>query len=788
MDKFTQTLAGRTDFGKIRLEAFGDLTDNAALELQRKIAGDELLLRTEIQNPKTPAYIKERLSYYYKEVAGYYYQSKSTDIEHMADVIRLLQELQEDIVKDTELNKTLHRMPLMNIIDKTVANIEHTISIGARIGRTVKKVLGLPVGGLLAGAATRSPLIGLAVTALEMASSRGTRGKTTFHKEQQLNEKALERANLAKPAGDNSFTPLQPAETEALGGSSSSDGSTNPYEQADAELNAELNAHAASGAYTPPYTLKSEVGSNAAVAILSKHTNLLAGTYENTKILVDAATNKLDEEEAASEKSSSLIGPMTPTAAAVKPSGAGGIMGIIGGLFGKLQGFIAGVGPMLMGAIGGIIPLIAGALPGLAMAATATVGAGIGWLLGKAFNETEAGKKVGDFLTKIFGKFMSVDEDKNAGATERNNKIEAENVKKNNGKTFQQFMKENPGSSRAEYLKGTEGRAKTAAIATSGSAQTATISSPVSGEANVSTSVTSAPTASATSGSAQTDTISSPVSGEANVSTSVTSAPTASASSPSAIAVSVDTSKVRNVPGELPIDYNAYTAAIGNRESSNNYRAENTLGYIGKYQFGLGALEDVGLLKPGASKKGKIKDVTADPSNWTIAGGKEAFFNSPEIQEKAMVAYTKLKYKTLLQIKAIDKTTEPAKVAGMLAASHLLGPGAAVKDLNKKDAYGSSGKSYFALGSAAQAAAPTRTASISGNAGASIVADQSQSGRQDVTSNIANAPALAAGGGPVIVTNNQNNSVVGGFGGISKAPLLSPTDSSPTLRSLVGNR
>ncbi|MGA0828849.1 MAG: hypothetical protein ACO3PP_02545, partial [Flavobacteriaceae bacterium] len=59
---------------------------------------------------------------------------------------------------------------------------------------------------------------------------------------------------------------------------------------------------------------------------------------------------------------------------------------------------------------------------------------------------------------------------------------------------------------------------------------------------------------------------------------------------------------------------------------SNRYRkplSVQTLGFLGKYQFGAAALEDMGLIKKGASKGGN--KVLNDPSNWNIPGGKEAF-------------------------------------------------------------------------------------------------------------------------------------------------------------------
>lgn len=150
----------------------------------------------------------------------------------------------------------------------------------------------------------------------------------------------------------------------------------------------------------------------------------------------------------------------------------------------------------------------------------------------------------------------------------------------------------------------------------------------------------------------------------------------------------------------LPIDYNSYVQKIGEKESRGDYKAVNTLGYLGKYQFGAMALQDMGLVKKGTSLKG-----LDNPSNWNIEGGKQAFLNNAQLQEDTMLRYTKQNFKTLNRIGVINKDSSPQEIAGYLAASHLLGPGGA-KQLSQgksgTDAYGTSSASYFKIGSATQ--------------------------------------------------------------------------------------
>lgn len=124
-----------------------------------------------------------------------------------------------------------------------------------------------------------------------------------------------------------------------------------------------------------------------------------------------------------------------------------------------------------------------------------------------------------------------------------------------------------------------------------------------------------------------------------------------------------------------------YLAAIGFRESTNNYKAVNQYGYLGKYQFGRRTLDALG-----------FKDVS-----------NREFLNNPEIQEKAMQALLEHNQKILRrQIKKYDGeivhgvyVTE----SGILAAAHLAGPGNVKKFFRKgyefKDGNGTKMTSYM---------------------------------------------------------------------------------------------
>jgi len=193
-------------------------------------------------------------------------------------------------------------------------------------------------------------------------------------------------------------------------------------------------------------------------------------------------------------------------------------------------------------------------------------------------------------------------------------------------------------------------------------------------------------------------------SGEAPTSPTPTPSATAVAATPikSTSPTKQTTATIGDAPG-LPIDYKSYAAKIGEKESGGKYDTVNSIGYVGKYQFGAMALEDMGLVKKGVGKKGqKALDVS---DNWTISGGKQAFLNNAQLQEDTMKRYTMQNYKALNRLGVVNKDTSPEEVAGYLASSHLLGPGGALnlsKGKSGSDAYGTSAASYYKVGVATQ--------------------------------------------------------------------------------------
>lgn len=126
---------------------------------------------------------------------------------------------------------------------------------------------------------------------------------------------------------------------------------------------------------------------------------------------------------------------------------------------------------------------------------------------------------------------------------------------------------------------------------------------------------------------------------------------------------------------------NGFKEALAQKESQGRYRKVNSLGYMGKYQFGSETLRTVGV-------KNDSK-----------------FLLNPALQEKAFIALL-AQNKWLLRKeieKYAGKTIGNVKIteSGILAAAHLGGPGSVKRyfrnggQRNFKDAYGSSIRSYM---------------------------------------------------------------------------------------------
>ena len=139
-----------------------------------------------------------------------------------------------------------------------------------------------------------------------------------------------------------------------------------------------------------------------------------------------------------------------------------------------------------------------------------------------------------------------------------------------------------------------------------------------------------------------------------------------------------------NVDFNIPFlqnDFVGFKEALAFKESQGKYGAINTLGYLGKYQFGRTTLE-------------RFRIYNTD-----------RFLKDPELQEKAFIAYCKVNKWILRKDiqRSVGKVINGVKIteSGILAAAHLSGAGNVKKYLrsngnyNFSDAYGSTVELYM---------------------------------------------------------------------------------------------
>ncbi len=124
-----------------------------------------------------------------------------------------------------------------------------------------------------------------------------------------------------------------------------------------------------------------------------------------------------------------------------------------------------------------------------------------------------------------------------------------------------------------------------------------------------------------------------------------------------------------------------FQQSLSARESQGKYLKVNTLGYLGKYQFGSETLESLGI------------------------NDEDKFLKSRKLQEKAFIAYLAMnKWELRKEIAKYDGKVIrgiPITESGILAAAHLGGPGSVKKFLRSngkrkfKDGYGTSITEYL---------------------------------------------------------------------------------------------
>jgi hypothetical protein len=165
--------------------------------------------------------------------------------------------------------------------------------------------------------------------------------------------------------------------------------------------------------------------------------------------------------------------------------------------------------------------------------------------------------------------------------------------------------------------------------------------------------------------------------------------------------------QIRNQPptdckvGNLTKDeMTALFAQTGFSESGGDYTVQNSIGYVGKYQFGRLALIDAGYVKKSCTSNAQL----SNPNSWTGKDGinsVEEWKANSSIQELAMCDNVCRNYNQMVKSGAITADMPNEEVAGMISVAHLLGAGGANvwrKGGGGADANGTTGGDYFQRG------------------------------------------------------------------------------------------
>jgi Ca2+-binding RTX toxin-like protein len=128
--------------------------------------------------------------------------------------------------------------------------------------------------------------------------------------------------------------------------------------------------------------------------------------------------------------------------------------------------------------------------------------------------------------------------------------------------------------------------------------------------------------------------------------------------------------------------YDDFFDALGQRESSDNYSAENKFHYLGRYQMGEAALIDIGMVN--ADSKPLNNDYSGGWTGLYGVNSKAEFLADPDAQDQAIhdymdILFNQLKSKDALKYEGQTLDGVHITMSGMLGGAHLVGAGAESK-------------------------------------------------------------------------------------------------------------
>ncbi len=234
--------------------------------------------------------------------------------------------------------------------------------------------------------------------------------------------------------------------------------------------------------------------------------------------------------------------------------------------------------------------------------------------------------------------------------------------------------------------------------------------------------------------------------------------------------------------------YQDFFAAIRARESSDDYGAVNSFGYLGAYQFGEAALVDLGIA---------VRD--ANPFNNVFSGGftgkfgvdsKAEFMSSHAAQDSAasewwLLMWNRVRHSDLEMYDQQTLNGVKLTKSGMIAASHLLGTGALIDFITSggtdvgADGYGTKITDYLKL--FAGYATPV---SFLNNLGKDNVINGGL--KNDRLNGFGGHDVLSGGGGNDVLTGGAGKDVLTGGTGADAFRFLHMSDAGDVIRDFGG--
>jgi hypothetical protein len=139
--------------------------------------------------------------------------------------------------------------------------------------------------------------------------------------------------------------------------------------------------------------------------------------------------------------------------------------------------------------------------------------------------------------------------------------------------------------------------------------------------------------------------------------------------------------------------------ALGNKLSNSNYDKVGEFGELGKYQFNLLQLQDLGYIRIPIAEYFD-PNAANNTAYWTgkeNIKSKDDFLSNKTTQEAAMDNTIKLNYERMISADKITEVEDRFLVAGFLASAHVIGAEYA-DNLQRKDNYGRKAEEFFIVG------------------------------------------------------------------------------------------